>query len=101
MARSPRPVASIGRAVCDGLLAGGVLPVIKHIPGHGRAGVDSHLALPVVSASRAELEASDFAPFRALNRMPWAMTAHIVYSAIDADAARHPFAAADKPSDSG
>ena len=82
----PETVASIGRAVCDGLLAGGVLPVIKHIPGHGRAGVDSHLALPVVSASRAELEAGDFAPFRALKHMPWAMTAHIVYSAIDADA---------------
>ncbi len=82
----PETVAALGRAVCDGLLAGGVLPVIKHIPGHGRARVDSHLALPVVSASRAELEAGDFAPFRALNRMPWAMTAHIVYSAIDADA---------------
>ena len=81
----PAIVATLGRAVCDGLLAGGVLPIIKHIPGHGKAGVDSHLALPVVATSRAELEAGDFAPFRALNAMPWAMTAHIVYSAIDAD----------------
>ena len=82
---NPENVAALGRAVCDGLLAGGVLPVIKHIPGHGRAGVDSHLALPVVSTPRAELEAVDFAPFRALHHMPWAMTAHIVYSAIDAE----------------
>jgi beta-N-acetylhexosaminidase len=82
---NPENVAALGRAVCDGLLAGGVLPVIKHIPGHGRAGVDSHLALPVVSAPRAALEAGDFAPFRALHHMPWAMTAHIVYSAIDAE----------------
>jgi beta-N-acetylhexosaminidase len=82
---NPENVAALGRAVCDGLLAGGVLPVIKHIPGHGRAGVDSHLALPVVSAPRAQLEAGDFAPFRALHHMPWAMTAHIVYSAIDAE----------------
>jgi beta-N-acetylhexosaminidase len=65
------------------LLAGGVLPVIKHIPGHGRAAVDSHLALPVVAAPRAALSASDFAPFRALAAMPWAMTAHIVYQAVD------------------
>jgi beta-N-acetylhexosaminidase len=80
---APKPVASIGRAVCEGLLAGGILPVIKHIPGHGRAIVDSHLACPVVTASRGELAASDFIPFRALNDMNWAMTAHIVYAAID------------------
>lgn len=76
-------VADLGRAVCDGLLDQGVLPVIKHIPGHGRAMVDSHLSLPVVTASRAELEAQDFAPFGALRDQPWAMTAHVVYAAID------------------
>jgi beta-N-acetylhexosaminidase len=81
---APEPVAAIGRAFCEGLLAGGILPVIKHIPGHGRATVDSHLASPVVTASRGALAAHDFAPFRALNDMNWAMTAHIVYAAIDA-----------------
>jgi beta-N-acetylhexosaminidase len=80
---TPAQVAALGRAVCDGLLDEGVLPVIKHIPGHGRAMVDSHLALPVVEASRAELEAQDFPPFRALADAPWAMTAHVVYKAID------------------
>jgi beta-N-acetylhexosaminidase len=81
----PAPVADLGRAVCEGLLAGGVLPILKHIPGHGRATVDSHRALPVVSQSRAELEAADFAPFHALKAMPWAMTAHILYRDIDAE----------------
>jgi beta-N-acetylhexosaminidase len=76
-------VASLGRAAAEGLIAGGVAPVIKHIPGHGRAGADSHKALPVVEASLAELEARDFAPFRALRDMPMAMTAHVVYTAID------------------
>jgi beta-N-acetylhexosaminidase len=76
-------VARLGRAFCDGLLAGGVLPVIKHIPGHGRARVDSHRALPRVEQNRAVLSHSDFAPFRALSAMPWAMTAHIVYVSID------------------
>jgi len=83
----PAVVATLGRAVCEGMLAGGVLPVIKHIPGHGRATVDSHHALPRVDAARAMLAASDFAPFRALADMPWAMTAHIVYADIDARAA--------------
>ena len=78
----PEEVARIGRAVAEGLLAGGVLPVMKHIPGHGRARVDSHLDLPRVGASRAEL-AADFAPFRALADLPMAMTAHIVFEAID------------------
>ena len=77
-------VALLGRAAAEGLIAGGVLPVIKHIPGHGRAKSDSHLHLPVVEASRAELEARDFAPFRVLSDMPMAMTAHVVYAAIDA-----------------
>jgi beta-N-acetylhexosaminidase len=81
----PAIVERLGRAACEGLLEGGVLPVIKHIPGHGRAQVDSHKALPRVTATRAELDASDFAPFRALADMPWAMTAHIVYTAIDSD----------------
>jgi beta-N-acetylhexosaminidase len=79
----PVRVAALGRAVCDGLLAGGVLPVIKHIPGHGRARVDSHRACPRVEAERAILAQSDFAPFAALAAMPWAMTAHIVFAAID------------------
>lgn len=79
----PGIVTRLGRAVADGLLAGGVLPVAKHIPGHGRAQVDSHHALPRVSASLAELEATDFAPFRALGDLPIGMTAHIVFEAID------------------
>jgi len=79
----PALVAELGRALHDGLLASGVLPIIKHMPGHGRASVDSHLELPRVSASLAELEASDFAPFRALADAPWAMTAHIVFEAVD------------------
>lgn len=81
----PVEVAAIGRAVAEGLLAGGVLPVMKHMPGQGRAGLDSHLALPVVSATRAELEA-DFAPFRALAELPMAMTGHVVYAALDPEA---------------
>jgi beta-N-acetylhexosaminidase len=76
-------VATIGRAAAEGLLAGGVLPVVKHMPGHGRAGADSHKALPVVEASREELERHDFAPFRMLTDMPLAMTAHVVYRALD------------------
>ena len=79
----PVMVATLGRAVVDGLLDEGVLPVIKHIPGHGRAMVDSHHALPTVHAARADLEAQDFPPFRALADAPWAMTAHVVYTAID------------------
>ncbi len=79
----PARVARLGRAVADGLLEGGVLPVLKHIPGHGRAQADSHLDLPVVTEDRATLGACDFAPFRALNDLPLGMTAHLVYSAID------------------
>jgi beta-N-acetylhexosaminidase len=82
----PRQVAELGRAVAEGFMAGGVLPVLKHIPGHGRATKDSHHDLPVVTASRGDLEAADFAPFRALASMPAAMTAHVVFTAIDADA---------------
>lgn len=76
-------VAGIGRAACEGLLAGGVLPVVKHIPGHGRATADSHLALPTVTADRRTLEATDFVPFRMLADMPAAMSAHILYTAVD------------------
>lgn len=78
-------VAALGAAVAEGLMAGGVLPVMKHIPGHGRAMADSHFDLPVVSATREELEATDFVPFRLLSRLPAAMTAHVVFSAWDAD----------------
>ncbi|TAL32130.1 MAG: beta-N-acetylhexosaminidase [Phenylobacterium sp.] len=79
----PDEVALLGRAMAEGLLAGGVLPVIKHIPGHGRAQADSHLDLPVIEAGWEELDARDFAPFRALSDMPLAMTAHVIYAAID------------------
>jgi len=78
-------VADLGMATAVGLFQGGVLPVIKHIPGHGRATADSHQELPVVDAGLEELASTDFKPFRALNRMPWAMTAHVVYTAVDAD----------------
>jgi beta-N-acetylhexosaminidase len=81
----PAQVIALAKAVAEGLMAGGVLPVIKHIPGHGRAMADSHLALPVVTESRAELSATDFAPFKALARMPAAMTAHVVFRSIDPD----------------
>jgi len=81
--RSPDAVAQIGRAVADGLLASGVLPVIKHLPGHGRAYADSHLELPVVDTPQKELEAIDFLPFRALSDLPWAMTGHVVYTSLD------------------
>ena len=79
-------VAAFGAAVAEGLMAGGVLPVIKHIPGHGRATADSHFDLPTVSATREELEATDFVPFRKLAGLPAAMTAHVVFTAIDCDA---------------
>lgn len=78
-------VGTMGRAAAEGLIAGGVLPVFKHVPGHGRAGVDSHHDLPVVSASRAHLAKRDFKAFRYVADMPMAMTAHVVYSAIDPD----------------
>jgi beta-N-acetylhexosaminidase len=79
-------VARLGRAAMEGLLAGGVAPIIKHIPGHGRATADSHYDLPVVETSAAELAQTDFAPFRALADAPMAMTAHVLYTAFDADA---------------
>lgn len=84
--RDPDRVAELARATADGLLAGGVLPVIKHIPGHGRAFTDSHAELPVVEATRAELEATDFVPFRALADLPLGMVAHVVLKAVDPSA---------------
>lgn len=82
-ARDPHTIIELGRAQIDGLLDGGVLPVMKHIPGHGRAGADSHLALPRVIASAEELSATDFVTFRSLDTCPIAMTAHVVYESID------------------
>jgi beta-N-acetylhexosaminidase len=79
----PESVAALARAAADGLMAGGVLPVVKHIPGHGRAMADSHHELPKVGVSREELERTDFAPFRRLSDLPLAMTAHVIYEAID------------------
>jgi len=79
-------IVAIGGAVAEGLMAGGVLPVMKHVPGHGRANADSHLALPIVTATREELEATDFEPFRRLAHLPAAMTAHVVYASLDSEA---------------
>jgi beta-N-acetylhexosaminidase len=76
-------VVALARAAAEGLLAGGVVPVLKHIPGHGRATADSHGELPVVDADRAVLEHTDFAAFRALADLPMAMTAHVVFNAVD------------------
>jgi beta-N-acetylhexosaminidase len=81
--RTPEQVALLGQAVASGLIAGGVLPVIKHLPGHGRARVDSHVSLPRVEADLETLRAIDFAPFVALAAQPCGMTAHVIYEAID------------------
>ena len=79
----PGKVAAIARAVAEGLEQGGILPVVKHIPGHGRAAADTHFRLPVVDASEKELERTDFVAFRPLADLPMAMTAHVVFSAYD------------------
>src|ERR1700761_6893820 len=79
----PAKVAAIGRAVTDGLEQGGILPVLKHIPGHGRATADTHFKLPEVDTPRNELERTDFAAFQPLADLPMAMTAHVVFSALD------------------
>ncbi|KRR18224.1 beta-hexosaminidase [Bradyrhizobium lablabi] len=79
----PAKVAAIARAVTEGLDQGGVLPVLKHIPGHGRATADSHFRLPTVDTARDELERTDFAAFQPLADLPMAMTAHVVFSALD------------------
>jgi len=81
--KEPAKVAAIGGAIAAGLLEGGVLPVLKHIPGHGRATADSHERLPVVTTDRATLEATDFAAFRPLAALPLGMTAHVVFTAFD------------------
>lgn len=86
-AADPACVARLGGIFAEALLDGGVLPIIKHLPGHGRATADSHLTLPVVAAPAEALRDVDLAPFRALSHMPWAMTAHVVYTAFDPDAA--------------
>jgi beta-N-acetylhexosaminidase len=80
-----RQVVDIARAFAQGLMAGGVLPVLKHIPGHGRASVDSHVKLPLVETEHAILAETDFAAFRELADLPLGMTAHVVYAAIDSD----------------
>ncbi len=82
--REPETIARLGRAFAEGLMAGGVLPVMKHCPGHGRAKVDSHVELPTVAADLVAL-ARDFAPFKALADLPMAMTAHVTYLALDPD----------------
>lgn len=82
-ADDPEIISALGLAICEGLEAGGVMPVIKHIPGHGRATADSHLELPHVGASLDTLRATDFRPFAALRDAASGMTAHIVYEAID------------------
>lgn len=79
----PVVVATLARAFAQGLMAGGVIPIVKHMPGHGRAGVDSHHDLPLVDTDRETLAATDFAPFRHLADLPVAMTAHVVYTALD------------------
>lgn len=79
----PGTVAALGRAAADGMLAAGVLPVMKHMPGHGRAIADSHHDLPTVAATPDDLDAMDFAPFRALNDLPMGMTAHIRFTRLD------------------
>jgi beta-N-acetylhexosaminidase len=79
----PAKVAAIARAVTDGLQQGGILPVLKHIPGHGRATADTHFRLPEIDTSRSELERTDFAAFQPLADLPMAMTAHVVFSALD------------------
>ena len=83
LAEDPASVAGLGQAIACGLRAGGVLPAIKHLPGHGRAAADSHATLPRVEASLADLRAGDFAPFRALRDMPVGITAHVCYTALD------------------
>ncbi len=81
--KNAEQVADLGRKVCEGLLSQNVFPVIKHIPGHGRGTSDSHLELPIVNASLAELRATDFITFQKLRDQKFAMTAHILYTAID------------------
>jgi beta-N-acetylhexosaminidase len=82
---TPTQVAALGRSVSEGFLDSGIMPVIKHLPGHGRAMVDSHKELPRVDASKSELSNCDFEAFRLMNDAPWGMTAHVIYEDIDPD----------------
>lgn len=84
--KDPESVTALGRAAAEGLLSGGILPVMKHIPGHGRAFADTHFELPTVDTPLDQLRAHDFAPFKALNHLPIAMTAHVIFSAVDPSA---------------
>lgn len=81
--QEPEQIIMLAREVCRGMMDSGVMPIIKHIPGHGRTKVDSHLELPVVDASLDILRTTDFVPFKELAHIPWAMTAHVIYTAID------------------
>ncbi len=81
--KNPHSVAAMGRSAAEGLLAGGVLPVVKHMPGHGRAFSDTHKELARVGVPLSELVAHDFVPFKALNDLPMAMTAHVIFDCID------------------
>ncbi len=84
-AADPILVAALARAMAQGLADAGVTAIVKHIPGHGRAQADSHLSLPRIATPRAELAETDFAAFRALDDLPWAMVAHCIYTDIDPD----------------
>jgi beta-N-acetylhexosaminidase len=86
LGHAPNVIITLGRAIAEGLMAGGVVPVMKHIPGHGRARADTHVELPSVSETLSELTETDFAPFKALSHLPAAMTAHIKFVALDANA---------------
>lgn len=81
--KNPEVVSMLGRAVAEGLVAGGVVPVMKHIPGHGASTMDTHFDLPSIGDDLAELDARDFAPFRALSDLAMGMTAHLVFNALD------------------
>ncbi len=83
LSHDPEIVAQLGASLAEGILSHGIIPVMKHLPGHGRAMVDSHVSLPRIDAQESELEA-DFYPFRINYKLPWAMTAHILYTALDA-----------------
>lgn len=80
----PNIVAGLGRSVADGLMDGGVLPILKHIPGHGRAAIDSHLDLPRIETDLKDLVETDFLPFKRLSDLPMAMTGHLLFEEIDA-----------------
>lgn len=91
---NPQIVAELGQIVCNAYLENGITPIVKHLPGHGRATADSHLELPVVDADLKALTRTDFVPFEIIkDPRVWAMTAHVIYNAIDAD---HPVSVSDK-----